>query len=73
VPAHLTGCMAPVKLRLFMSSCFALRDPNILHMTLARVLKPPVASGSGADALQQAVAAMTSDLCGTQTTLQEIW
>jgi hypothetical protein len=42
-------------------------------MTLARVLKPPVASGSGAAALQRAAAAMTGELCGTQTSLRNIW
>lgn len=42
-------------------------------MTLARVLKPPVGEGSGAAALQRAVAAMSVELCGTQTTLQQIW
>ena len=52
---------------------FCARQPDILHMTLARVLKPPIGSGSGAAALQRAAAAMTAELCGTQTHLREIW
>ena len=42
-------------------------------MTLARVLKPPAGGGSGTAVLQRAVAAMSADLCGTQTTLHNIW
>lgn len=54
------------------ASCVS-REPDILHMTLARVLKPPIASGSGAATLQRAAAAMTAELCGTQTSLRQIW
>lgn len=48
------------------------RQPEILHTTLARVLKPPAGGGGGAT-VQRAVAAMSVELCGTETTLHEIW
>ena len=69
-----TGCMVACTLSCGdLGVCCVSRQPDILHMTLARVLKPPVASGSGAAALQRAAAAMTAELCGTQTSLRNIW
>jgi hypothetical protein len=73
MPGLAARCLAPcrVSTEVYRISCS--RQPDILHMTLARVLKPPVASGSGAAALQRAAAAMTGELCGTQTSLRNIW
>lgn len=48
------------------------RQPEILHTTLARLLKPPEGGGAAA-AVQRAVAAMSAELCGTETILREIW
>ncbi|KAK9830057.1 hypothetical protein WJX72_009459 [[Myrmecia] bisecta] len=57
-------------------------DPFMLHTTLARLLQPPSndqprrllrQSEDGAHVLQEAMRAMTQQLCGLQATLSELW
>lgn len=50
------------------------RQPTILHTTLARLLKPPEGSSkAGVQQLTAAMAGMTNELCGLETTLREVW
>mmetsp|Transcript_29348 Transcript_29348/g.82770 ORF Transcript_29348/g.82770 Transcript_29348/m.82770 type:complete len:351 (-) Transcript_29348:436-1488(-) len=48
------------------------REPSILHTTLARLVEPP-ASSNAARSLLDATAAMTNLLCGLRTTLDALW
>ena len=69
------GRVASHRLRALMPrSSLRRRQPAILHTTLARMLKPP--SGSSRAAVQRLAAAMegmTSDLCGLESILREVW
>jgi len=51
------------------------REPSILHTTVARLLQPPGASASAIDAsaVASAVESMSSALCGLTTTFNEVW
>jgi hypothetical protein len=58
----------------------AVREPSILHTTVARLLKPPFQKQvgrkvelSGPTLLKAAVDAMTAKLCGLETELTELW
>ena len=50
------------------------RQLDILHTTLARLLKPPKGHGkAAARRLDAAMHALTQELCGLETTLRELW
>ena len=50
------------------------RQLDILHTTLARLLKPPKGHGKAvARRLDAAMRSLTQELCGLETTLRELW